>query len=122
MQNLSDRTKSFALRIIKLFSALPTTIEAQVIGKQFIRSGTSVGAHYREAVRARSKLEFVAKIDAGLQELEETIYWLELLMESEIISQIRLTDLFREANELMAILVTISKNTKSTISSSKKVA
>ena len=73
MQDLSFRTKSFSIRIIKLFTSLPKTTEAQVIGKQMLRSGTSVGAHYREGVRARYKNEFVTKIDASLQELEETI-------------------------------------------------
>ena len=112
MQDLSIRTKAFSIRIIKLFSALPKTVEAQIIGKQIIRSGTSVGAHYREGSRARSKNEFVAKIDVGLQELEETMYWLELLIESGIMSEKLLSELLKEADELIAILVTISKNTK----------
>ncbi len=72
--DLKLRTKKFALRVIKLFAALPKTTEAQVIGKQFLRSGTSVGAHYREACRARSPNEFVSKIEAGLQDLEETTH------------------------------------------------
>lgn len=83
--DLRVRTKAFALRIIRVFGALPRTIEAQVIGKQVLRSGTSVGAHYREACRARSDAEFVSKIEGGLQELEETCYWLELLVESGIV-------------------------------------
>ncbi|WP_079989507.1 four helix bundle protein [Candidatus Protochlamydia phocaeensis] len=85
MNNLSQRTKYFSLKIIHLFTNLPKTVEAEVIGKQVLRSGTSVGAHYREAIFARSKMEFVAKIDAGLQELEETVYWLELLEEGQIV-------------------------------------
>src|ERR1044071_8043457 len=101
--DLETRTTDFALRIIKLFSALPKTTEAQVIGKQLIRSGTSVGAHYREAKRARSTAEFISKIESGLQELEETIYWLELLIDSGIIPQARLANLCQEADELMAI-------------------
>lgn len=72
--DLKLRTKKFALRVIKLFAALPKTIEAQVIGKQFLRSGTSVGAHYREGHRARSTAEFISKIEGGLAELEETAY------------------------------------------------
>lgn len=118
MQNLSIRTKSFALRIIKLFSSLSKSAESQILGKQLLRSGTSVGAHYREAVRARSKAEFVAKIDAGLQELEETAYWLELLVESGMIPEQQLAALLKEANELTAILVTVSKNTKNMSSKS----
>jgi four helix bundle protein len=81
--DLRIRTKKFALRIIRLFGAMPSTIEAQVLGKQLLRSQTSVGAHYREAIRARSDAEFVSKRQAALAELEETAYWLELLGESE---------------------------------------
>jgi four helix bundle protein len=112
MQELSVRTRTFALRIVRLFSALPKTTEAQVLGKQLLRSGTSVGAHYREGMRARSKSEFVAKIDAGLQELEESGYWLELLLLSEILSEKQVVDLLQEVKELTAILITVSKKTK----------
>src|SRR5690349_15460519 len=76
-RDLVKRTKMFALRIVKLYVSLPKTTEAQVIGKQVLRSGTSVGAHYREAKRARSTAEFVSKIEGALQELDETTYWLE---------------------------------------------
>src|SRR2546423_4056699 len=81
-RDLRVRTKSFALRIIRLYAALPKTVEAQVIGKQLLRSGTSVGAHYREAQRAKSNADFISKIEGGLQELEETVYWLELLADA----------------------------------------
>jgi four helix bundle protein len=110
--DLRIRTKSFALRIIRLYSSLPKITEAQVIGKQVLRSGTSVGAHYREATRARSTAEFISKIEGGLQELEETIYWLELLADSKIVSAKRLTDLHHEAEELTAILVSSAKTAK----------
>src|SRR6516165_1945510 len=90
---LKTRTKLFALRIIKLYSALPLSVDAQVLGKQVLRSGTSVGAHYREAMRARSAAEFVSKINGGLAELEETIYWIELLTESGKIPVRRVKDL-----------------------------
>jgi four helix bundle protein len=110
--DLRQRTKAFALRVIRLYSALPKSTEAQVIGKQLLRSGTSVGAHYREATRSRSTAEFVSKIEGGLQELEESAYWMELLVESEIIPEARLKELQQEANELTAILVTCSKNAK----------
>ena len=110
--DLRQRTKAFALRVIRLYCALPKTTEAQVLGKQLLRSGTSVGAHYREATRSRSTAEFVSKIEGGLQELEESAYWLELLVESGILEQNRLADLQQEANELTAILVTCSKNAK----------
>ncbi|MGH9900349.1 MAG: four helix bundle protein, partial [Pyrinomonadaceae bacterium] len=78
-QDLRQRTKAFALRIVKMYAALSKSAEAQVIGRQVLRSGTSVGAHYREACRARSDADFISKIEGSLQELEETIYWLELL-------------------------------------------
>lgn len=112
LEDLRVRTKKLAIRIIRLYCALPKTTEAQVVGRQLLRSGTSVGAHYREATRARSTAEFISKIEGGLQELDETLYWLELLVEGEMISQRRLADLINEANELTAILVTCAKNAK----------
>jgi four helix bundle protein len=90
-QDLRTRTKSFAVRVIRLFCALPRTTEAQVLGRQVLKSGTSVGAHYRESTRARSTAEFISKIEGGLQELDETAYWLELLVEAQIIPERRLT-------------------------------
>jgi four helix bundle protein len=110
--DLRTRTKSFALRIINLFSHLPSSAHAQILGKQVLRSGTSVGAHYRESCRARSNAEFISKIEGGLQELEETAYWLELLADSNIVPGNRLIELQKEANELTAILVTCVKNAK----------
>jgi four helix bundle protein len=83
-----------------------------VIGKQLLRSGTSIGAHYREGTRSRSDAEFISKIEGALQELEETAYWLELLSESGVVNPERLTDLQQEADELTAILVTCVKNAK----------
>jgi four helix bundle protein len=112
MKDLKVRTKEFAIRIIRLYSALPKSTEAQVIGKQLLRSGTSVGAHYREAIRARSTAEFVSKISGGMQELEETSYWLELLAEAKILPQANLSALMKEADELMAILMTCVRNAK----------
>jgi four helix bundle protein len=110
--DLPARTKQFALRIVKLYAALPKTTEAQVLGKQVLRSGTSVGAHYREAMRARSRAEFISKIEGGLQELEETSYWLELLADGGVLPAKRLAELRREADELIAILVTSVKTAK----------
>jgi four helix bundle protein len=104
-QDLKERTKAFALRIIKLFAALPKATEAQILGRQVLKSGTSVGAHYREATRARSTAEFVSKMEGGLQELEETAYWLELISESGIVSPQKLSELSQETNELLAIFV-----------------
>ena len=104
-QDLKTRTKAYALRIVRLYVALPKSTEAQVLGRQMLRSGTSVGAHYREAIRARSIAEFVSKMEGGLQELEETAYWLELLAESGIMTLGHLQDLCRETDELIAIFV-----------------
>jgi four helix bundle protein len=111
-KDLRARTKSFALRVIKLYVSLPKTSEAQVLGKQLLRSGTSVGAHYREACRAKSDADFISKIEGALQELEETSYWFELLIESNIFGADRLSPLCEEANELLAMFVTIVKNVK----------
>ncbi len=109
---LRERTKVFALRIIRLFGSLPKRIDAQVIGKQVLRSGTSVGANYREAQRSRSKAEFIAKIGDCLKELDETSYWLELLVESDIVQFKLLEPLQDECNQLLAIFTTISKKAK----------
>ena len=111
--DLPERTKAFALRIIRMFSALPKSEEARVLGKQVLRSGTSVGANYREAHRARSKAEFIAKIGDCLKELDETAYWLELLDESSIVPSTKLASLRDECNQLLAIFTTISKKSKS---------
>jgi four helix bundle protein len=113
--DLKKRTKAFALRIVRLYSALPNSIVAQVLGKQVLRSGTSVGAHYREASRARSTAEFISKLEVALQELDETLYWLELLEEGAIVPSASLTNLKVEAEELIAIFVssvTTAKHSK----------
>jgi four helix bundle protein len=110
--DLKTRTKGFALRVIKLYTELPKTTEAQILGKQLLRSGTSVGAHYREGMRARSDAEFISKIEGGLQELEESVYWMELLIESDVIDEYSLSELLKEADELTAILITCVKNVK----------
>lgn len=111
-QDLGKRTKDFALRIIRVYATLPKTTEAQVIGKQVLRSGTSVGAHYREARRAKSDADFISKLEGALQELDETIYWLELLSESGIVKAERLKPLLAECEELTAMFVTMVKNVK----------
>ena len=112
--DLAERTKRFALQIIRLFSALPKTTEAQVMGKQVLRSGTSVGANYREAQRGRSKAEFTAKCGDCLREIEETRYWLELLADAGVVKQEQLKPITQECTELIAILVTIVKRSKET--------
>jgi four helix bundle protein len=106
--DLRNRTKDFALRIIKLYASLPRAAVAQTLGKQLLRAGTSVGANYREACRARSNAEFVSKLGESLRELEETSYWLELLGDSATIPR-RLALVSDETSQLIAIFTSISK-------------
>jgi len=109
---LRQRTKDFAIQVIRMYSALPKSTEAQVLGKQVLRSGTSVGANYREACRARSKAEFVAKVGDVLKELDESSYWFELLVETGIVPSAILQPLQNETDELLAIFTTIAKKCK----------
>jgi len=102
-RELQARTKTFALRIIRMFRSLPKTAEAAIIGKQVLRSGTSVAANYRAACRARSKAEFTAKLGVVVEEADETVFWMELLVESGIVSKEKIQSLMSEANELLAI-------------------
>ena len=113
--DLRERTTEFALRIIRMFVALPKTDEARVLGKQALGSGTSVGANYREAQRARSKAEFISKVGDCLKELDETAYWLDLLVQSDIVAPKKLSALQDENNQLLAIFTTISKNSKASL-------
>ncbi len=112
-RDLRDRTKAFALRVIRLYAALPKTTQAQVLGKQLLRSGTAIGANFREAYRARSDAEYLAKLGDCLKEADETAYWLELLVESKVVGAPRLAPMLDECNQLMAILVAIVKKLKS---------
>jgi four helix bundle protein len=97
---------------MKLYNALPRRGAARVIADQVLRSGTSVGAHYREAIRSRSSAEYASKMNAGLMELEETLYWIELLEHAAIVRSKRLTSLKTETDELAAILVSLIKKAK----------
>ena len=108
--DLKPRTKAFALRVIRMYSELPKgDAVAQVLGRQVLRSGTSVGANYREASRARSKAEFIAKIGDCLKEIEESEYWLELLVDSGCVPAANMADLLNENRQLIAIFTTIHK-------------
>jgi four helix bundle protein len=102
-EELRARTKKFALRVIRLFQRLPRSPEAQVLGKQLLRSVTSVAANYRATGRARSKAEFISKIAVVLEEADETVFWLECLIDSRIVRDELLRELLKEANELVAI-------------------
>ncbi|HEY3394633.1 MAG TPA: four helix bundle protein [Lacipirellulaceae bacterium] len=110
---LRDRTKQFALRIIRMYSALPKTEVARVIGKQLLRAGTSAAANYREASRGRTDCELLAKLGIVEQELDESLLWMELLVESDIIAAPRIEDLRRECEELLRMTVASIKTLKS---------
>jgi four helix bundle protein len=112
MQDLKDRTRSYALRIIRLYESLSPRGVARVLRDQLLRSGTSVGAHYREAIRSRSAAEYAAKMNAGLMELEETLYWIELLEHSGVVRPKKLVALKDETDQLTAILVSLIKKAK----------
>jgi len=102
-QALKVRTRDFAIRIVRLFQVLPKSTEAQVIGRQLLRSGTSVAANYRAACRARSKAEFVSKIGIVVEEADETVFWIDLLGATAIFSAQKLSVIAKEADELLAI-------------------
>lgn len=110
--DLRVRTRLFAMRIIRLYNAMPKHTVAQTLGRQILRSGTSVGAQYREGVRARSNAEVVSKWGGALQELEETAYWLELLQDAEVFPATKLCELSSECDELIAILTASVKTVK----------
>lgn len=103
-EDLKKRTKQFALRNIKLFQALPKSEEAKILGKQLLRSSTSVAANYRSVCRARSSAEFIAKLGIVIEEADETVFWLEILIESEIITEKKAGNLLKEANEILYIM------------------
>ena len=102
-KELRDRTKKFALRIIKVINALPKTVTGRAIGNQLIRCGTSIGANYRAACRGRSKAEFNSKLHIVLEEADESIFWLELIIEAGLLPKNRIQSILTEADELTAI-------------------
>jgi four helix bundle protein len=110
--DLRDRTKRFALRILKLCDSLPKTEGARAISRQLLRSGTSVAANYRAAGRARSRAEFVAKMGVVVEEADESVFWLDLLVESGLVPKPRLDDLVGEASELLSIFVASQKTAR----------
>ena len=111
-EEMFQRTKRFALAIIYLYSSLPKTTVSQVLGRQVLRSGTSVGAHYREACRAKSRADFISKIEGALQELDETAYWLELLQDIYEEKRAPAQSLMTETNELISIFVSVVRAVK----------
>jgi four helix bundle protein len=118
-KELKDRTKQFALSVMKLVDTLPKTISGRAIATQLVRAGTSVGANYRAACRGRSKAEFAAKLGTVVEESDECCFWLELIMDGELLPHNRIEPIHQEANELTAIFVASIRTAKSEISSQK---
>ena len=110
---IMDKSKRFALRIIKLYKYMISEHKEYVLSKQILRSGTSVGANVREAVRGQSTADFYAKFNIALKEAEETLYWLELLHESGYIETTHFTDIYEDCKEITKILMAITKKQKS---------
>ena len=119
-QELLQRTKSYALRVIKAVQALPRDDVAKVLGKQLLRAGTSVGANYRAACRARSTADFVGKLKIVEEEGDESLYWMELLVESSIMPQRRLAALMSEGDEIVSIVVAAIKTTRTAACTNRK--
>ncbi|PIR76139.1 MAG: four helix bundle protein [Candidatus Magasanikbacteria bacterium CG10_big_fil_rev_8_21_14_0_10_42_10] len=111
-EDLKQRTKAYTLRVIKLVQALPDNQTSWVIGKQLLRSGTSVGANYRAACRARSTAEFIAKLGIVIEEADESAFWLELIIESGLYKKEAIETLLQETNELVAIMVSSSNTAR----------
>jgi len=111
---LQDRTKQFALRVLKLIDVLPRTAAGRAISSLLVRAATSVGANYRSACRARSRAEFAAKLGVAVEEADESLYWLELVRDSKLLPENKLSLLLKEANELTAILASGRKSAVNT--------
>ncbi len=109
-QEMRKRTKQFALRVIRLVGALPRSILGKAIGGQLIRAGTSVGANYRAACKARSKAEFIARLGTVEEEADESAYWMELIIEGNVMKEVRVASLLQEATELTAIMAASRKS------------
>ena len=113
-EELRDRTKAFAIRIVKLYRLLPRTADSQVVGKQLLRCGTSVAANYRAACRGRSRAEWIAKIGLVVEEADEAVFWLEMLSDCGIVTSQRCEDILKEARELSAIFTATQHTAKRT--------
>ena len=111
-EDLALRTRRFALMVVHLYASLPRSTVSNVLGRQLLRSGTSVGAHYREARRAKSDADFISKIEGALQELDESGYWIELLSDAHVAEGEIVEKLSKEIDELIAIFVTMVTRVK----------
>ncbi|MGI8883857.1 MAG: four helix bundle protein [Pyrinomonadaceae bacterium] len=112
-QEFKDRTKQIALRVIRLIESLPNTNSAQIIGKQLLRSATSVGANYRAACRGKSTADILHKLAIVEEEADESLYWLELLIEANIVPENKLSPLMKDTNEIVAMVVASIKTLRS---------
>ena len=112
-EQLRNRTKDFAIRIVRIFRTLPYKTEAQVLGKQLLRSGTAIAANYRASCRARSKAEWIAKIGIVVEEADESVFWLEMLSDCEIVPPKKLELILKEAHELSALFTASQKTSRS---------
>ncbi len=119
--DLRQRTKSMALRVIKLVQALPKNVTGEVIGKQVLRSGTSVAANYYSACKARSRKDFISKIGIAEEEADETLLWLELIVEAKLMEETRVSELIAEVNEIISILAASRITAKKHEISSSKI-
>lgn len=112
IEAMKKRTKTFAVRVVKLFQALPKTEEAKIIGRQLLRSATSVAANYRASCRARSDRELFAKISIVVEEADEALFWMELLVETDIVEERKLKELMTENEELLKIMNSVRHKLK----------
>ena len=119
-EDLKKRTKKFGLQVIELTDSLPSKRNANVIGNQLLRSGTSVGANYRSACRARSKPDFISKASISIEEADESLYWMELLIESGLVPEAKLSSLMKEGDEIVAILTASVKTARANLNQSRK--
>jgi four helix bundle protein len=120
-QEFKDRTKKLALRVIHLVESLSTSRTSDVIGKQLLRSGTSIGANYRDACRAKSTADMIAKLGTVEEEADESLYWMELLVDAEIMPVARLAGLMQETNEILAMTVASAKTLRSRYNRKSKI-
>ncbi len=118
--DLKLRTKRFSLRILDVVDALPGTVKGRAIAGQLVRSGMSTGANYRAACRARSKAEFIAKLGTVIEEADETAFWLELIMDGDILARENVTPLWNEANEIVSIMTSSRKTAEQNRAKEKK--
>ena len=116
---MKRRTKAFALQVVRLTESVPRTRSGDVMARQLVRCATSVGANYRAVCRARSRADFISKLGIAAEEADESLYWMELLVESGAVGEERLADLMSEANEICAILTSSIKSARTNVSRSK---